>query len=226
MKIYAHPWSINSRKTLTTLAEKDLTAELALVMIPWGEQKKPEHLALHPFGKVPVLDDDGFILYETRAINAYLDAKSSATPLMPKDARAAARVEQWIDIATAYLLPHAHALVFEAVFRRHVGGDPNRAAMEAARSALGLPLDQLTRALESRAFVGGAALTRADIHWMPYIEYLFQAGEKALLQDRSALLAWWERVSARPSWQKVARTGPQPYDPTITADVIARLHRG
>jgi hypothetical protein len=47
--------------------------ELVLVMIPKGEQRLPRHIAVHPFGKVPVLDDDGFVLYEARAINAYLD---------------------------------------------------------------------------------------------------------------------------------------------------------
>lgn len=72
MQIYGHPWSVNTRKSLVTLAEKGHHATLSLVMIPKGEQKLPAHLRVHPFGKVPALDDSGFVLYETRAINAYL----------------------------------------------------------------------------------------------------------------------------------------------------------
>jgi glutathione S-transferase len=110
MKLYGHPWSINTRKTLMTLAEKGHQAELVLIMIPKGEQKSIEHLARHPFGKVPVLDDDGFVLYETRAINRYLDQKLGGTALIPGDDRDAARVEQWMNIADSYFIPHAHPL--------------------------------------------------------------------------------------------------------------------
>ena len=87
MQIYGHPWSINTRKTLMTLAEKGRDVPMKLVMIPKGEQKRPEHLRVHPFGKVPVLDDNGFMLYETRAINAYLDATLGGPSLVPSNVR-------------------------------------------------------------------------------------------------------------------------------------------
>src|SRR5262245_17602771 len=107
MKVHGHPWSINTRKTLMTLAEKGHQAELAVVVIPKGEQKLAAHVALHPFAKVPVLDDEGFILYETRAINAYLDRKLAGPPLLPKSDREIARVDQWINVADSYFVPHA-----------------------------------------------------------------------------------------------------------------------
>src|SRR5688500_17258141 len=105
MKLYGHAWSINTRKTLMTLDEDEHEAELVLVMRPKGEHKSTEHLARHPFGKVPVLDDDGFVLYETRAINRYIDRKLGGTALEPRDPQAAARVDQWINVADSYFAP-------------------------------------------------------------------------------------------------------------------------
>ena len=92
MKLYGHPWSINTRKSLMTLGEKGHDAELVVVNLPGGEHKQAAHIARHPFGKVPVLDDDGFVVYEARAINRYLDEKLDGPRLTPRDPRAAARV--------------------------------------------------------------------------------------------------------------------------------------
>jgi glutathione S-transferase len=225
MKIYGHPWSTNTRNALATLAEKGHEAELVLVMIPKGEQKQPAHLALHPWGKVPVLDDDGFILYETRAIHRYLDRKLAGPKLTPDDPRQAARGDQWIQVADAYFVPHAHGIIFETLFRPFLGGAKNEQAIADGREGIQLPLDTLDRWLSSNAFLGGDAFSLADIHWMPYFEYLSKIGEGEPIVRRHHVDAWWRRVSARPAWHKVARTGPQPYDPAVAASVIESLRR-
>lgn len=222
MKLYGHPWSINTRKALTTLAETGQHAELAVVMLPKGEHKRPDHLRLHPFGKVPVLDDNGFLLYETRAINAYLAAKAGSN-LQPTHARERARVDQLVSIAEAYFIPHAVPMIMELLFRPFLGGEQNVAAIEAGRANLGAPLDVIDRALATSQFLAGDAFTLADIHWMPYLEYLTQLGEGRPIEERPHVHAWWTRVSSRPTWQQVARTGPQPYDPAVAKDVIERL---
>ena len=213
MKLYGHPWSINTRKTLAVLAEKGHEVPLTVVVLPKGEHKRPEHLRLHPFGKVPVLDDGGFVLYETRAINAYLDATLDGPRLVPADARARARMDQWINTADAYFIPSAHPLIVEVLFRRHLGGEQDQAAIAAGRAGIEAPLDVAERALASSPYLAGDAFSLADVHWMPYVEYLSQTGEGAPIERRPHVAAWWNRVRARPAWQKVARTGPQPYAP-------------
>ena len=65
----------------------------------------------------------------------------------------------------------------------------------------------------------------ADVHWLPYIEYLVQIGEGEPVLQREQLAAWWDRVSGRGTWQRVARSGPQPYAEGMTADVIERQFR-
>ncbi|MET0591260.1 MAG: glutathione S-transferase N-terminal domain-containing protein [Polyangiaceae bacterium] len=225
MKLYGHPWSINTRKALVTLAEKGHDAELVLIMVPKGEHKHPEHVARHPFGKVPVLDDGGFVLYETRAINRYLDKKLGGAPLTPSDDRGAARVDQWVNVADSYFIPHAHPLIVEAVFRRYLGGEQNAGLMRASRDAMQPALDVAEKWLATNDYFAGPAFSLADIHWMPYLEYLSQSGEGESVGLRKNLRAWWNRVSERASWQKVARTGPQPYEKGMTADVIEKAYR-
>jgi glutathione S-transferase len=216
MKIYGHPWSINTRKTLMTLAEKGLEAELVVVAIPAGEHRRPEHLARHPFAKVPVLDDDGFVLYETRAINEYIDRKARPSTLVPEDVRELARMHQWTNVADAYLVPHAGPFVMESLFRRYLGGEKNEQVVAAARDGMQPALDAADAWLAKNDYLAGRTFSLADVHWMPYLEYLHHLGEGDALAKRRHLGAWWKKVSSRPAWQKAARSGPQPYDPAAT----------
>ena len=226
MNIYGHPWSINTRKTLMTLAEKGHEANFKPVMIPKGEHKLPEHLALHPFGKVPVLEDDGFVVYETRAINAYLDRKLPGPSLTPSAIRDLARFDQWMNVAEAYFAPHAMPVIIETMFRKYLGGEKDVSAIEAGRAGMVTALDAIDRHLAGSSYIAGASFSLADIHWMPYLEYFTQIGEGGAVAVRKHLAAWWERVSGRPTWRKVARTGAQPYESGVTVGDIERQVRG
>lgn len=226
MKIHGHPWSINTRKSLAVFAEKQTPVELSLVMIPKGEQKLPAHLALHPFGKVPVLEDDGFVLYETRAINMYLDRKLGGVSLVPEDARALARAQQWISVADSYFIPHAHPLLVELLFRRHIGGEKNQETIAAGRAGMLAAMDAADAWLTKNPYFAGETFSIADIHWLPYLDYLTEIGERAPIRERPQLASWLGRVSERKAWQEVAHRGPQPYDPKVDAAVIERAFRG
>ena len=212
IKIYGHPWSINTRKTLMTLAEKKQPAELVLVMLPKGEQKQPEHLARHPFAKVPVLEIGDFVLYETRAINRYLDHKLGGVPLMPSSAEAVARVDQWTNVADAYFVPHAGPMLVEILFRKYLGGQRNEEAITGGRDRMQRALDVVDEHLSNSEYLAGPSFSLADIHWIPYLEYMWQTSERESISRRRHLSAWWSRVSARPAWLEVARSGPQPYE--------------
>ena len=89
MKIYGHPGSTCTRKVMMTAHETNTPFELVLVDFAKGEHKQPAHLARQPFGQVPTLDDDGFKMYESRAISRYIDAKAGGV-LTPKSLQARA----------------------------------------------------------------------------------------------------------------------------------------
>jgi glutathione S-transferase len=225
MKIYGHPWSINTRKVLMVLAEKDQQAELSLVMLPNGEQKLAAHVALHPFAKVPVLDDEGFVLYESAAINRYLEQKFPAPALIPNDLRGAALTNQWLGAVESYFVPHVAPLILETLFRRYLGGEVNCQAIESGRANMQTALDAVDRALRQSPYLAGETFSLADIHLMPYLEYLEKTGQDQAVKQRKNVTAWWQRISQRPAWQRVARTGPQPYEAGMTAEVIEKRFR-
>jgi len=203
MKIYGFPASTCTRKVLMTLNEKDYPYEFISVDIRSGEQKQPEHLARHPFGVVPVMDDDGFMLYESRAIIHYLDAKLTNNPLMPKDVKNFGEMEQWMNVEQSYLSFPAVQLVKQLYFAKMQRIAPDTAIIEGAMPKVEYALDVAEKRLVKQPYFAGSTFSLADITWMPYIEYLFPSGLGELVNDRVALKAWWERVSARPSWVKI-----------------------
>ncbi len=91
IKLYTFPPSTNSRKVRIALLEKGLEFERINVDLSKREQKNPEYLKIHPFGQVPALDDEGFIIYDSTVINEYLEDEYPYPSLMPKDSEGRAR---------------------------------------------------------------------------------------------------------------------------------------
>ena len=204
MKLYGHPMSTCTRKVLTTLAEKGHEAEFVLVDIMKGEHKLPPAIARQPFGVVPALDDDGFVLYESRAIMRYLDEKLSGPKLSAPEPKDRAVMEQWISIEHSYMSPKAMTIVMNNMFGPMMGKTPDVDAVAKATESLNTTFDITEKHLAHQDFLGGKAFSLADIDWMPYVQYLFGAKAGNLITDRKHLGAWWQRVSTRPSWVKVA----------------------
>jgi glutathione S-transferase len=203
MKLFGHPLSSCTRKVLVTLAEKGASADLTVVDLFIAEHKAQAHLARQPFGVIPVLDDDGFILYESRAIIRYLDDKlpgASLTPRAPKDR---ARMDQWLSVDQSYVAPHTRALAVERILKKHEGTEPDAATAKAAEGALGSTLAIVDRALDGHDYLAGDAFSLADISLMPYVASLPMLHAAHLAAGLPRLGAWWERVSARPSWKSV-----------------------
>ena len=99
-KVHTVPGSPFARAVLATLEEKE-TAYTVVAVAP-GTLKSEAHLALHPFGRVPVLEHDGFRLYETQAILRYLDRIRPAPSLTPANAQAAAGMDWVMNISDWY----------------------------------------------------------------------------------------------------------------------------
>src|ERR1700694_2872142 len=90
--VHSIPGSPFGRAVLATLEEKGASYRFSPVAP--GTMRSPEHLARHPFGRVPVLEHDGFMLYETQAILRYLDRMLPSPAHTPAEPRRAARLAQ------------------------------------------------------------------------------------------------------------------------------------
>jgi glutathione S-transferase len=87
LKLHGIKGSTCTQRVLTALYEKEVPFELVTVDFAKGEHKSEKHMKMQPFGKVPALEDDGFILFESRAIAKYIAKKyeSQGTPLLPAE---------------------------------------------------------------------------------------------------------------------------------------------
>src|SRR5262249_12453152 len=87
VKLYYHPLSTFARRVLIAFAETQIPHELAVVDMAARRHREQPYLSLNPYGRVPTLDDDGFVLFESTAILSYLEAIWPTRPLVPADAR-------------------------------------------------------------------------------------------------------------------------------------------
>jgi len=200
--VHSVPGSPFGRAVLATLEEKG--APYRLAPLPPGSSKSPEHLARHPFGRVPVLEHDGFVLYETQAILRYLDRVLPQPSLTPADPRQAARMDQVMNISDWYLFQGVcNVIGFQRVIApRFMGLAPDEAAIETAMPKARTVFAELSRLLGEQPFIAGDALTLADLQTAPQLGFLSVTPEwQTLTEPHPNLAAWIERLEARPSFQ-------------------------
>jgi glutathione S-transferase len=202
MKIYGNPASTCTRKVLALFAEKNIKPELVTIDFAKGEHKSPEHMKRQPFGQVPALEDDGFWLYESRAMCRYLDEKLGGTKLVPTDLKARALMEQWMSVETSNFTPHAMKIIYGSVFEPMWYGKPfNQAKVDEGKAGLVAALDVMEAQLSKTPFIAGNEFTLADICFMPYIEYMYLGKQGDVIEARAPIAKWWKGISDRRSWQ-------------------------
>src|SRR5215212_9948309 len=85
IRLHYHPRSTYSRRVRIALLDKSIDHELVLVDMAAGQHKSPGYLALNPYGRVPTIEHDGFVLYESTAILGYVEAVQPDGRLLPRD---------------------------------------------------------------------------------------------------------------------------------------------
>jgi glutathione S-transferase len=204
MKIYGNPMSTCTRKVLTTLAEKQAKFDFVTVDFATGAHKNADYMANHqPFGQVPALEDNGFKMYESRAMMRYLDETLPGQALTPKDPKQRALMEQWMSVETSNVTPPLMTFISEYLFSSMRGQKTDMAKVEAAKPKLERALDVLEKHLadgKGPHFLGDQ-FTLADICYMPYFGYAMGTPAKDILSARTNVAKWWQRVSERPSWK-------------------------
>jgi glutathione S-transferase len=182
---------------LMTLAETNTPFDMKVVDLMGGAHKQDTHLRHQPFGRIPALDDGGFEMFESRAMCRYLNEKASGK-LVPSDAQARAKMEQWISIETSEFSGHAMKFIYQYTFHR--AQEP--AVLEAAAKALETTCAVMEKELTKTPFLAGAELSLADICFMPYIEYAISTPAKDIFAKFPHVMSWWNKISERPTWQK------------------------
>ncbi|KAG2142277.1 glutathione S-transferase [Suillus bovinus] len=205
VKLYGSPISTCTRLVALVCKEKNIPYELIQVDLFKGEQKAPSFTALQPFGQVPYIDDDGFILYESRAIARYLIMKypNQGTPLIPSDPKANALFEQAASIEIFNFNTSIQPIVFEKVFKPRRGLQPNEERVNEMLAILQSKLDAYEVILSKQKYLAGDSVTLADLCHLPQGTAFCGAGFAEVFESRSNLARWWKDISNRPAWLAV-----------------------
>jgi glutathione S-transferase len=196
IKLYTFPPSTNSRKVRIALIEKGLEFERINVDLTKKEQKASEYLKIHPFGQIPALDDEGFVVYDSTVINEYLEDEYPYPSLMPKDSEGRARARLLEDFRDNHFNPYFVHIIQET---RKPEGERDAARIDGAKAEITKAFDRIEKELNGKEYLAGA-FSLADVAFMSNIELLDRFGVPVDAAQYPNTAAWIARLKARPSF--------------------------
>lgn len=204
LQLYGFFGSTCTKRVAIVLHEKKIPFQFHNVDLAKGEQKLAEFKAKQPFGQVPYIDDEGFTIFESRAIARYLDDKDTnpQTKLIPQDLKKRAVFEQAASVEQSNFDYIAAPLVYEVLIKKRYGLETDTAKVAELTGRLTQKLDVYERILSKQKYLAGDELTLADLFHLPYGALLPVAGVY-LIQERPNVARWFNELSSRPSWQAV-----------------------
>jgi len=161
LKLWGRINSINVQKVLWALDELKVPCERIDAGLQFGIVNEPFYRKMNPNGRVPTIDDDGFVLWESNAIVRYLCAKHGAGSLSPGDLRRRADADRWMDWATSTIAP-AITPVFWGLIRTPPEKRDLRAITDGVKK-LNEAFQVLEQGLEGKTYVAGTEFTMGDI---------------------------------------------------------------
>jgi glutathione S-transferase len=197
MKIYDFAFSPNCRKVRAVVYELGLRPEFVSVNLFKGEQREPDFLAVNPNGRVPVMVDGDFVLWESNAIAAYL---ATGSHLLPSTARERAEVDRWCAWQLAHLGPAVGKVSYQRLVKPMTGqGQPDAKIVEEGMNDYAKFSAVLEASLGTREYVAGR-LSVADF----VLASIFTIGATAGLETAPLprINAWLGRVLARESMKR------------------------
>ncbi|ROM89714.1 glutathione S-transferase family protein [Pseudomonas brassicacearum] len=203
LKIWGRKNSSNVRKALWCAEELGLTYETQDAGGAFGVVDTPEYRAMNPNGRIPVIEDDGFVLWESNTIVRYLAARHAAdSNWYPTDVQARAAAEKWMDWTTS-----SFAEPFRQVFwgvLRTPADQQDWAAINAAQKTCEQLLSMVDQALAQKPYLSGDEIGVGDIPLGSFIYAWFEMPiERAPMPH---LQAWYARLKQRPAYQKAVMT--------------------
>ncbi|MGE8178129.1 glutathione S-transferase family protein [Pseudomonas fluorescens] len=203
LKIWGRKNSSNVRKALWCAEELGLTYETQDAGGAFGVVDTPEYRAMNPNGRIPVIEDDGFVLWESNTIVRYLAARHAAgSNWYPADVQARANAEKWMDWTTS-----SFAEPFRQVFwgvLRTPADQQDWVAINAAQKTCEQLLSMVDQALAQKPYLSGDEIGAGDIPLGSFIYAWFEMPiERAPMPH---LQAWYARLKQRPAYQKAVMT--------------------
>ena len=196
LKIWGRTNSINVQKVLWCCAELKLPFERVDAGGKFGVNDTPEFLAMNPNGRVPTISDDGFILWESHAIVRYLARKHGSGTLWPKDEKACADADRWMEWYSTTLWPPLQPVFWNLV--RIEPAKRDLKLVEESRRKVADFLKMVEANLANRPYIAGSAFTMGDIPMGVALHRWFLLPIER--PDYPRLAAYYDRLKQRPGF--------------------------
>ncbi|TLZ24251.1 MAG: glutathione S-transferase family protein [Gammaproteobacteria bacterium] len=171
-------------------------------LLEQGDQDRPEYRALQPFGQVPILEEDGAVLFESGAIVLYIGERSEA--LLPKDSRARARAVQWLIAALNSIEPFVMNVALIDLF--YANEEWAKLRRPGAVAFVQRRLSALSRSLGDKPFLDGDRFTAGDLMMTTVLRILKHTD---IVSSDKRLAEYVARCTSRPAFKRAldARIG-------------------
>lgn len=198
LKIWGRINSINVQKVLWCCDEVGVPFERIDAGMQFGVNNTPEYRAMNPNGLVPLLNDDGFVLWESHAIVRYLARRHGLGSLCPADPKAAADADRWMEWYSTSLWNLMRPIFWNLV--RTPPEKRNMAEVEDSRAKLAGYLGMADAQLAKTAHLAGEAFTMGDIPLAVLCQRWYHL--PITREPLPNLERWFKTVSARPAYRK------------------------
>lgn len=188
-----YSWSV-----LLTLEVKKLQYKSTLIELFKGENRTPEFLKMNPRGKVPVLRDGDYFIYESLAVMSYLDSKFSETALFGDSPYKSAEIMKLMSEYNSYIAPHIGHIISSAFW----SNSPNLTKLENAKQNLTNELANLEKILTATNWLAGKEISAVDIFIFPFIQLLKRSEAKLQETIGYKLMFSYKRFPAISDWLK------------------------
>ena len=188
-----------SRSARSLWALEELGVKYEHFPISTTEAKSAENLKRNPNGHVPVLEDDGVVVWESMAINLYLAEKYGKNSLWPPEPAAHADIYKWSFWAMTEVEPHLMTLLRNRIINPPEQRDEK--AAQAAVVALKAPLNTLEQSLKGKEYLLGKNFTIADLNVAAVMSWATTI--KLDLSSTPNLQAWLQKCLGREAYKKV-----------------------
>jgi glutathione S-transferase len=202
MKLHIAPPSPRAIKVVALKNNLGLDCEIRVLNFSTGDHTTPEFAALNPNQLMPVLEDDGFVLWESNAILQYLAAKKPERSLWPSDPQRQADVLRWMSWEGAHWAPDGCSILIRENLLKRIfgGGDPDPAEIARGQSEFHRFGGVLDGCLKGRKWLTGNDLTIADYSvgaWMAVAQLA-----QYPLAKYTEINRWYAALSSQPGWKE------------------------
>jgi len=216
--LYGLARSVYTRIARLALEEKGVDYAFEEVEIFGTAGVPAQHLARHPFGRIPTFANGAFSLYETVAITRYVDEAFAGPPLQPTEPEARGRMVQIISVLDAYAYrPMIWGVFVQRVVVPRNGGTPNESTITESMRTVGTCVRALDALRDGHSFLAGDQLSLADLHAAPMFLYLRLTPEgDQLIKSHAQLDRWLSHMMARPSVDRTRSIYEQQHDRAVS----------